>query len=303
MQINFARPLRKGLAAALVALAPVACLAQAAEAIGMVEQPCASVPALPAAPRALVDQFMQPGAFNPVEVQRLLATAPMVERARLEQSQRQRDWPGLCRYATANAALMAQARPVRGVFLGDSITELWSEAGATVFGDQLINRGIAGQTTPQILLRFYADVVALHPRFVHIMAGTNDIAGNTGPTSAQRYMDNISAMVAIARQHHIQVLLASIPPAASMPWRPTPATPERIGQLNQWLRALARREGLTYIDYHAALSTADGAFRPDLSNDGVHPNNNGYLRMRAVLDAALGQLPTNIPTAGGPEHD
>lgn len=278
-------------AAALCCALPAAVAGPAPNTQGMLEAPCAALPALPDVPRALVDLFIEPGAMRPAELERLIAEPAMAQRALAEETRRQLDWPDLCRYAAANAAVTAAGTAVDGVFLGDSITELWSESAARVFGERRLNRGIAGQTSPQMLLRFAADVVALRPRFVHLMTGTNDIAGNTGPTSARRYQDNIEAMVAIAKRQGIVVLLASIPPAASMPWRPSPGTPARIEALNRWLKALAVSEGLVYVDYHAALVAPDGAFRADLSNDGVHPNNRGYARMKSVLESALGRLP------------
>lgn len=303
MTIHFATLARRRLAVA-VAVAALCCALPAAAVTpppntqGMLEAPCAGLPALPDVPRALVDMFIEPGAMRPAELERLIAGPIMAQRARAEEVRRQLDWPDLCRYADANAAVTAAGAAIDGVFLGDSITELWSESTARVFGDHWLNRGIAGQTSPQILLRFAADGAALRPRFVHLMAGTNDIAGNTGPTSAQRYQDNIKAMVAIAKRQGIAVLLASIPPAASMPWRPTPGTPARIEALNRWLKALALSEGLLYVDYHAVLAAPDGAFRADFSNDGVHPNNRGYARMKSVLESALGQLPDKRPQNG-----
>ncbi|WP_168208382.1 GDSL-type esterase/lipase family protein [Janthinobacterium tructae] len=295
MTIHFAilarRRLAAAVAAALCCVLPAAAATPSPNTQGMVEAPCTGLPALPDVPRALVDMFIEPGAMRPAELERLIAGPIMTQRARAEEMRRQLDWPDLCRYAAANATVTAAGTAIDGVFLGDSITELWSESAARVFGDHWLNRGIAGQTSPQILLRFAADVAALRPRFVHLMAGTNDIAGNTGPTSAQRYQDNIEAMVAIAKRQGIAVLLASIPPAASMPWRPSPGTPARIEALNRWLKALALSEDLVYVDYHAVLAAPDGTFRADFSNDGVHPNNRGYARMKSVLESALGQLP------------
>ncbi|HVS77494.1 MAG TPA: GDSL-type esterase/lipase family protein, partial [Steroidobacteraceae bacterium] len=132
------------------------------------------------------------------------------------------------------------------------------------------------------------DVIALHPRTVQILAGTNDIAGNTGPTTEQDYKDNIMAMVELAQAHHIRVLLGSIPPAVSFWWTPRPYRPAaQIRRLNEWLRRYARRSGCGFIDYYAHLATPAGAFRPDLSNDGVHPNRAGYRVMTALLKASL----------------
>jgi len=196
-----------------------------------------------------------------------------------------RDWPNLCRYREQNAAVRRGGVRPDVVFLGDSITEFWGYAQPDLFGDRLVDRGISGQTTPQILLRFYADVVALHPRAVHIMAGTNDIAGNTGPTSNDAIFDNIRAMVDIAGVNHIKVVLASITPAADGPARPA----ARIRALNARLRELARQRGAIFVDYYPALSDGQNGIKPALANDGLHPNRDGYAVMRPLTERALAE--------------
>ena len=198
--------------------------------------------------------------------------------------QRMKDWPDLCRYRAANAAVK---HPPKVVFMGDSITELWAIADPGFFSDQLVDRGISGQTTPQMLLRFRSDVVALTPRKVHILAGTNDIAGNTGPTSERAFKDNIESMVELAKAHNIRVVLASILPMASIGWQPQYRPADEVRRLNRWLRDYAARNGASYLDYYSSLATADGAFRPDLSNDGVHPNLAGYAIMGRLASRAL----------------
>jgi len=207
--------------------------------------------------------------------------------SRAAAAQRARDWADLCRYRAANAAL---GRSPRVVLMGDSITDFWREGDPALFaGGAVVDRGISGQTSPQMLVRFWPDVIALHPRLVQILAGTNDIAGNTGPSSEQDFEDNIEAMVALARAHHIRVLLGSIPPAVSFWWaspRYRPAA--EIRRLNDWLARYARANGLGFIDYYARLSTPAGAFRPALSNDGVHPNQAGYQVMTELLKAGIG---------------
>jgi lysophospholipase L1-like esterase len=201
--------------------------------------------------------------------------------------QRARDWADLCRYRAADAAL---TRPPRVVLMGDSITDFWRQGDPALFaGGAIVDRGISGQTSPQMLVRFWPDVIALHPRVVQILAGTNDIAGNTGPTTEQDFKNNIRAMVALARAHHIRVLLGAIPPAVSFWWaspRYRPAA--QIRRLNAWLRRYARASGLGFIDYYARLATPSGAFRPALSNDGVHPNEAGYKVMTELLEARIG---------------
>ena len=200
--------------------------------------------------------------------------------------QRARDWADLCRYRADNLAL---ARHPRVVLMGDSITDFWRQGEPALFGATVVDRDISGQTSSQMLVRFWPDVIALHPQTVQILAGTNDIAGNTGPTTEQDYKNNIMAMVALAQAHHIRVLLGAIPPAVSFWWTPRPYQPvEEIRRLNDWLRGYARSSGAGFIDYYAHLSTSAGEFRPDLSNDGVHPNDAGYKVMTALLKSALG---------------
>jgi hypothetical protein len=196
--------------------APLAAPA-AAPAPGMVEQPCPELGARPAELDARTDLELRPEPPDPAALQQPFAPATQAWFAAQEAQNRQ-DWAQLCRFAAANAAL-AQGPRVEAVFLGDSITENWLLADPALFHGGIVNRGISGQTSPQMLLRFEADVVALHPRVVHIMAGTNDLAGNTGPTSAQQYEHNIIAMCDLARANGIRVVLASIPPAARFPWR------------------------------------------------------------------------------------
>lgn len=199
--------------------------------------------------------------------------------------ERAKDWPDLCRYRAANAAIKHAPRIV---FMGDSITELWAIADPGFFSDKWVDRGISGQTSPQMLLRFRSDVVALKPGAVHILAGTNDIAGNTGPTSERAFEDNIESMVDLAKAHHIRVVLASILPMASIGWQPQYRPAEEVRRLNRWLRAYAARNHASYLDYYSRLATPDGAFRPELSNDGVHPNLAGYAIMRKLAVKALG---------------
>ena len=200
-------------------------------------------------------------------------------------AQRARDWADLCRYRADNAALHG---PARVVLMGDSITDFWLQGDPALFRGGVADRGISGQTSSQMLVRFWPDVIALHPRLVQILAGTNDIAGNTGPTTEQDYKNDIMAMVTLARAHHIRVILGSMPPAVSFWWKPEPYRPAaEIRHLNDWLRRYAHASGLGFIDYYAHLATPAGAFRPELSNDGVHPNAAGYKVMTALLQASL----------------
>ena len=195
------------------------------------------------------------------------------------------DWPQLARYRQANAALRPTAA-ARIVFMGDSITQGWIDLAPGFFTPGRIDRGIGGQTTPQMLLRFRQDVIDLHPAVVHIMAGTNDIAGNTGPMTAEQTQANIMSMAELARAHGVRVILASIPPADGFPWRPGLDTAPKIAAMNAWLRSYAARTGAIYADYWTALH--DGrALRRDWASDGVHPNRAGYAAMAPVAEAAI----------------
>ncbi|HTG38593.1 GDSL-type esterase/lipase family protein [Sphingomonas sp.] len=197
------------------------------------------------------------------------------------------DWAWLGRYAADNAALKAAGARARIVFMGDSITEGWRDKRPGFFRDGRVCRGIGGQTTPQMLVRMMADVVALAPRAVHIMAGTNDIAGNTGPMTRVQTCDNIAAMATIARGHGIDVLLAAVPPAAAFPWRPGLETAGPIVAINRWIEKHARATGAVFIDYGPALGDGRGGIRAGLASDGVHPGAKGYAAMEAVLSPVL----------------
>ena len=205
--------------------------------------------------------------------------------------QRLADWPQLARYREDNARLPAPAPgEARVVFFGDSITDNWGrEVGEFFPGKPYVNRGISGQTTPQMLVRFSQDVVALKPRAVVILAGTNDIAGNTGPATPQMIEDNLAAMAAIARQNGIPVVFASILPAKNYPWRSAVRPADTIRQLNAWIKAYCLREKLTYLDYYSAMAVADGGMRAELSSDGVHPNAAGYALMAPLAQKAIEQ--------------
>jgi lysophospholipase L1-like esterase len=263
---------------------PMAALAQAppAPVAQMTASPCP--PSAPAPPREMLIAMLQPGAKPPP----LPAAGDEKLQAYLKKHAEDlaRDYPDLCHFKSDNDALLKGAHPTV-VFMGDSITAAWGVGDPSLFSGGVVDRGISGQTSPQMVVRFYQDVVALHPRAVHIMAGTNDVAGNTGPSSPEDFKNNIRAMVDLARANHIQVVLASILPAERFPWRPDIQPVEQIRQLNQWLQQFAGQHHLIYADYYSALTTPSGAFRPELSNDGVHPNSDGYAAMRPIADAAL----------------
>jgi lysophospholipase L1-like esterase len=197
------------------------------------------------------------------------------------------DFPQLAKYRADNARLISSRAPVDVVFMGDSITEGWKDKRPAFFSKGRIDRGISGQTTPQMVLRMMADVVALKPKAVHVMAGTNDVAGNTGPMTAAMSEDNFRMMSDIARMHQIKVLIASIPPAASFPWRPGLETRGRIAELNAWLKRFASETGATWVDYWPVLDDGTGAMKPGMAYDGVHPTQAGYDAMASVVEPIL----------------
>jgi lysophospholipase L1-like esterase len=203
------------------------------------------------------------------------------------------DWAQLNRYRAENATLPAPAAgEPRVVFYGDSLTDSWGRrpgTGEFFPGKHYVNRGISGQTTPQMVVRFEQDVVHLHPALVVILAGTNDVAGNTGPSTPEMTEDNFAAMAAIARQNGIKVVVASITPAFSYPWKRSVQPVEAIREINTWLKDYCTREHLTYLDYYSALVDDKGAMRPGLSFDGVHPNAQGYAVMAPLAEAAIAQ--------------
>ena len=172
--------------------------------------------------------------------------------------------------------------------IGDSITEAWREADPQLFTNDTLNRGISGQTSEQMLVRFRSDVIEVKPSVVHIMAGTNDVAGNSGPTSVAVFQGNIRSMVQEALLHHIRVVLASVPPSARIPWRTEIEQPaDTIAAMNDWLRDFAQCERLVFVDYTAVLDDGKGGIKPGLSTDGVHPTHAGYTVMDPPARAAI----------------
>ena len=199
------------------------------------------------------------------------------------------DWPNLNRYQNENATLKPiEAGQKRIVFMGDSITEFWSTVDPEYFsGKPYINRGISGQTTPQMLLRFRADVIALQPTAVVILAGINDIAGNTGPMTIEMIRDNIFSMIELAKANHIKVILCSVLPAYDFPWKPNQEPIAKIKALNQILQNYAVANNIVYVDYYSAMVDERKGLKADYSNDGVHPNKTGYQVMAPLADKAI----------------
>ncbi|MEI8029938.1 MAG: SGNH/GDSL hydrolase family protein [Comamonadaceae bacterium] len=195
------------------------------------------------------------------------------------------DWPNLTAYRSANAM---DGLPTQGerrvVFMGDSITEFWTKS---YWNKSTINRGISGQTSPQMLLRFRADVIALKPKVVVILAGTNDIAGNTGTSTNEMIVDNIASMVDLARANGIKVVLCSVLPAAGFYWNEAARPAPQIAALNQLLQDYAKRQHLIYVDYYASMVDERPGLNKVYSDDGVHPNEAGYKVMITLVDKAI----------------
>jgi acyl-CoA thioesterase-1 len=219
-----------------------------------------------------------------------------VERIAPEQirqmQQRLADWPQLQRYRSENAALPAAvAGQPRVVFFGDSITEGWGPTGSDTFfaGKGYVNRGISGQTTAQMLVRFRQDVIALKPAVVVILAGTNDIAGNTGVATQDMIEDNLHSMVEVAKANGIAVVLGSVLPVSEYPWRPGIAPAGKVRALNAALRTYAKAQHLVWLDYYTAMANAQGGLDASLAKDGVHPTAAGYARMAPLAEAAIAQ--------------
>jgi lysophospholipase L1-like esterase len=200
------------------------------------------------------------------------------------------DWAQLERYRAADLALPGMQEG-RVVFYGDSITDSWVANGGKFFpGKPYVNRGISGQTTPQMLVRFRQDVVDLHPEVVVILAGTNDIAGNTGPSTLGMIEDNFRSMTEIAKANGMRVILASVLPATRYHWRPEAGNPAtKIEALNAWLKDYCAQEKVTYLDYWTAMAGADGGMKEGISIDGVHPNAAGYAMMEPLAEAAIAE--------------
>jgi len=236
-------------------------------------------PAPPAAPRTVDSIFTTPAtSLGPQQIESL--------------QHRLADWPELNHYRPSNTKIGAPAPgEQRVVFYGDSITDSWGRRqGSTFFpGKPYVNRGVSGQTTPQMLVRFRQDVIDLHPAAVLILAGTNDIAGNTGVSSLEMIEDNLKSMTELAQAHHIKVILASILPTSDYPWRRGLQPVEKIRTLNAWLKNYAQTSGATYLDYYSALTNDQGGMTANLTVDGVHPSPAGYAIMAPLAQKAIDQ--------------
>jgi len=199
------------------------------------------------------------------------------------------DWPGLERYKNENLQVIPpKPNEQRVVFMGNSITDFWIRISPDFFkGKPYIDRGISGQTSPQMLVRFRADVINLKPAVVVILAGTNDIAGNTGPSTLEMIEDNIMSMSELARANGIKAVLSSVLPAYAFPWKPGVEPAEKIAVLNTWIKSYADKNNFTYLDYYSSMVDERKGLKSEYSKDGVHPNAAGYKVMEGLVEKAI----------------
>ena len=199
------------------------------------------------------------------------------------------DWANTSRFKDENAKLSAPTSTEnRVVFMGNSITEGWIRTHPDYFASKpYIARGISGQTTPQMLVRFRPDVINLKPALVLILAGTNDIAGNTGPSTLEMIMDNLISMTELAKANNIKVVLSSVLPAFDYPWKPGMEPAPKIVKLNEMIKKYADANKIVYLDYFSAMVDERNGLKKELSADGVHPNDAGYKIMEPLAEAAI----------------
>lgn len=202
------------------------------------------------------------------------------------------DWPNLSRYQMENKVLLeSQLDTPKVVFMGNSITEGWPGHEPDFFQNlAYINRGISGQTTPQMLVRFRQDVIDLQPAAVVILAGINDIAGNTGPATVEMIIDNIISMAELAQANDIEVLLCSVLPAAAFPWEPKVDPIPEVLALNQMIKNYCATNDLIYVDYFSAMVDDENGLKAALTYDGVHPNKAGYEVMEPLVKTAINRI-------------
>jgi lysophospholipase L1-like esterase len=197
------------------------------------------------------------------------------------------DWPDLTRYAADNAKLTGETKVV---FMGDSITDAWIKRSPKYFADNptYVDRGISGQTTPQMLIRFRPDVIALKPKVVVILAGTNDIAGNTGPITLEMIEDNLKSMAELAKANGIKVVMSSVMPVCDYIRPQTERRPPaKIVALNEWIKNYVDQNNLVYLDYYSAMLDDQKMFKKEITYDGLHPNEAGYAIMEPLADQAI----------------
>jgi len=241
-------------------------------------------------PTCLTSQ--EPGNLPETKAPALTQTAPVSDWEVQHNKQLKEDWPWLAKFKEADVKLAAPAPGEnRVVFMGDSITEGWKIEGpdGSFPGKPYINRGISGQTTPQMVLRFRQDVIGLKPKVVVILAGINDIAGNTGPMTLEQTEDNLASMAELATANHIRVVLCSVTPAFDFPWSPGLAPAAKVIALNAWIKSYAAEKHHVYVDYHTAMKDQRDGLPAKLSDDGVHPNPVGYAIMAPLVEAGIGK--------------
>jgi lysophospholipase L1-like esterase len=207
------------------------------------------------------------------------------------------DWANLNRFRSENTKIgLPAAGEKRVVFMGNSITEGWSRTDSAFFeGKPYVNRGISGQTTPQMLIRFRPDAINLKPSVIVILAGINDIAGNTGPSTLEMIEDNLASMVELAKANGIPVVLSSVLPAFDFPWRPGMQPAEKVVKLNIWIRKYAENNGCIYLDYFTPMADERHGLKEELTFDGVHPNLAGYKVMEPLVESAINKALTMQP--------
>ncbi|MAT79387.1 MAG: acylhydrolase [Flavobacteriaceae bacterium TMED238] len=201
------------------------------------------------------------------------------------------DWANLSQFSELNKGLIEKTDKNRVVFMGNSITSGWSNFRPNFFIDNpFINRGISGQTTPQMLIRFKPDVINLKPRAVVILAGINDIAGNTGPMVLENIAENIFSMSELAKANGIDVFICSVLPAKDFPWSPGLNPAEKVVSLNEILKDYCSENNINYVDYYTIMNDGDGGLKvPEhtSADDLVHPNSEGYKVMEKVILKSL----------------
>ena len=200
------------------------------------------------------------------------------------------DWANLKKYDSENKQLTTTPTSNRIVFMGDSITEFWKVNDSSFFNQSKINRGISGQTTSQMVLRFPQDVISLKPKGVIILAGINDIAENTGPISNEGILENIKSMTELAKANNIKVLLCSILPANRFNWNPKILPANRVIELNKMIQSYAIKNKIIYVDYYSQMVDDENGLQKRFGEDGVHPNKDGYLVMKSIVNEAIEKL-------------
>ena len=205
------------------------------------------------------------------------------------------DWPYLKKYEKENTNLpILESGQKRIVFMGDSITEFWSDLCPEFFaGKPYVNRGISGQTTPQMLIRFRADVIALKPSVVVLLAGANDIAGNTGPSTLEMILNNIISITELSKANQIEVILCSLLPAYDFPWKTGSFPAEKMETFNAMLKKYADVNGILYLDYYAAMVDERKGLKATFADDGVHPNKAGYEVMGPIVEKGIEKIISN----------